>query len=131
MNSDRDGKRGGWATPDDDQSDAESAVETTGEFTIDYAPPAWYTQNASGSAGETPSASPAPVAPAAYAPPPTGAAVTMPPPPGEFAPPAAEATGRPDTTGPSGVPRCPGCRWERGSSLSRHPVGRPPGRVRP
>lgn len=49
MNSDRDGIRGGWATPGDDQSDAESAVETTGEFTIDYAPPAWYTQNASGS----------------------------------------------------------------------------------
>ncbi|MGI3225244.1 SCO5717 family growth-regulating ATPase [Streptomyces sp. GTA36] len=47
MNSDRDGIRGGWATPGDDQSDAESAVETTGEFTIDYAPPAWYTQNAS------------------------------------------------------------------------------------
>lgn len=52
MNSDRDGIRGGWATPGDDQSDAESAIETTGEFTIDYAPPAWYTQNASsGGAG--------------------------------------------------------------------------------
>nr|WP_185867962.1 SCO5717 family growth-regulating ATPase [Streptomyces sp. WAC00469] len=47
MNSDRDGIRGGWDTPGDDQSDAESAIETTGEFTIDYAPPAWYTQNAS------------------------------------------------------------------------------------
>ncbi|MGW0410849.1 SCO5717 family growth-regulating ATPase, partial [Streptomyces collinus] len=46
MSSDRDGIRGGWATPDDDQPDAESAIETTGEFTIDYAPPAWYTQNA-------------------------------------------------------------------------------------
>ncbi|MEU0781574.1 SCO5717 family growth-regulating ATPase [Streptomyces sp. NPDC006173] len=52
MNSDRDGIRGGWATPGDDQSDAESAVETTGEFTIDYAPPAWYTQNASGGSGD-------------------------------------------------------------------------------
>ncbi|MEU6278014.1 SCO5717 family growth-regulating ATPase [Streptomyces populi] len=51
MNSDRDGIRGGWATPGDDQSDAESAAETTGEFTLDYAPPAWYTQNASDSAG--------------------------------------------------------------------------------
>ncbi|MGY0070081.1 SCO5717 family growth-regulating ATPase [Streptomyces sp. QTS137] len=49
MGSDRDGIRGGWATPGDDQPDAESAVEATGEFTIDYAPPAWYTQNASGS----------------------------------------------------------------------------------
>nr|WP_198539312.1 SCO5717 family growth-regulating ATPase [Streptomyces graminilatus] len=48
MNGDRDGNRGGWATPGDDQSDAESASEMTGEFTIDYATPAWYTQNASG-----------------------------------------------------------------------------------
>ncbi|MCE0446104.1 hypothetical protein LT493_18310 [Streptomyces tricolor] len=37
MSSDRDGMRGGWGTPGDDQPDAE-AVETTGEFTIDYAP---------------------------------------------------------------------------------------------
>ncbi|WP_372486699.1 SCO5717 family growth-regulating ATPase, partial [Streptomyces indiaensis] len=51
MSSDRDGIRGGWATPGDDQPDAESAAEMTGEFTIDYAPPAWYTQNASGSSG--------------------------------------------------------------------------------
>ncbi|MGM9443973.1 SCO5717 family growth-regulating ATPase [Streptomyces murinus] len=50
MSSDRDGMRGGWGTPGDDQPDAE-AVETTGEFTIDYAPPAWYTQNAGGSGG--------------------------------------------------------------------------------
>ncbi|WP_425276525.1 SCO5717 family growth-regulating ATPase, partial [Streptomyces swartbergensis] len=49
VSSDRDGNRGGWATPGDDQPDAESAAEVTGEFTIDYAPPAWYTQNASGS----------------------------------------------------------------------------------
>ncbi|OKI77990.1 topoisomerase II [Streptomyces sp. CB02414] len=44
--------RGGWATPGDDQPDTESAVETTGEFTIDYAPPAWYTQNASSDSGQ-------------------------------------------------------------------------------
>ncbi|MFD8938482.1 SCO5717 family growth-regulating ATPase [Streptomyces sp. NPDC059578] len=69
MNSDRDGKRGGWAAPDDDQSDAESAVEATGEFTIDYAPPAWYTQNSSGSAGETPSPSPGTTPPVPAAPP--------------------------------------------------------------
>nr|WP_307816864.1 SCO5717 family growth-regulating ATPase [Streptomyces sp. CRPSP2-6A1] len=50
MSSDRDGMRGGWGTPGDDQPDAE-AVETTGEFTIDYAPPAWYTQNAGASGG--------------------------------------------------------------------------------
>ncbi|WP_143669288.1 SCO5717 family growth-regulating ATPase, partial [Streptomyces rochei] len=54
MSSDRDGIRGGWATPGDDQPDAESAVETTGEFTIDYAPPAWYTQNASSDSGQGP-----------------------------------------------------------------------------
>ncbi|MFC7880273.1 SCO5717 family growth-regulating ATPase [Streptomyces sp. NPDC057376] len=52
MSSDRDGIRGGWATPGDDQPDTESAVETTGEFTIDYAPPAWYTQNASSDSGQ-------------------------------------------------------------------------------
>ncbi|MBK3638758.1 hypothetical protein JHN52_39160, partial [Streptomyces sp. MBT97] len=53
MSSDRDGIRGGWATPGDDQPDAESAVETPGEFTIDYAPPAWYTQNAGGGGGSS------------------------------------------------------------------------------
>ncbi|MER7841409.1 SCO5717 family growth-regulating ATPase [Streptomyces sp. NPDC096040] len=51
MSSDRDGIRGGWATPGEDQPDAESVNEMTGEFTIDYAPPAWYTQNAAGGAG--------------------------------------------------------------------------------
>ncbi|MER5404736.1 SCO5717 family growth-regulating ATPase [Streptomyces sp. NPDC002769] len=68
MNSDRDGIRGGWATPGDDQSDAESAVEATGEFTIDYAPPAWYTQNASAGSAQ-PSQAPVPEVPAAPAPP--------------------------------------------------------------
>ena len=61
MSSDRDGTRGGWEKPDDHQSDAESAVEATGEFTIDYAPPAWFTQNGSGGAQDAPST---PVAPA-------------------------------------------------------------------
>ncbi|MFF0381969.1 SCO5717 family growth-regulating ATPase [Streptomyces sp. NPDC004286] len=104
MSSDRDGMRGGWATPDDDQPDAESAVENTGEFTIDYAPPAWYTQNASssgagasgGSAGDgthgsgEPAA--APVPPFPTAPPAPGAPFTPPPPAGgpgaPYAPPA-------------------------------------------
>ncbi|MDR3079635.1 MAG: hypothetical protein LBV60_01675, partial [Streptomyces sp.] len=53
MNSDRNGINGGWASPDDDQSDAESAMEMTGEFTIDYAPPAWYTQNAAGASADS------------------------------------------------------------------------------
>ncbi|MFJ8023117.1 SCO5717 family growth-regulating ATPase [Streptomyces sp. NPDC096311] len=69
MNSDRDGIRGGWATPGDDQSDAESAVEATGEFTIDYAPPAWYTQNASGHSAQASPTPPPPAPPAPSAPP--------------------------------------------------------------
>ncbi|MGW1269371.1 SCO5717 family growth-regulating ATPase, partial [Streptomyces sp. NPDC002491] len=79
MSSDRDGIRGGWATPGDDQPDAESAVEATGEFTIDYAPPAWYTQNAGG--GSAPGATPAPGTPTA--------------PPAPPAPPAPGAPGGP------------------------------------
>ncbi|MBP5936457.1 hypothetical protein F3K43_10960 [Streptomyces sp. LBUM 1476] len=59
MSSDRDGTRGGWATPGDDQPDADSGVDVTGEFTIDYAPPAWYTQNAGAGAG-VPGVPPAP-----------------------------------------------------------------------
>ncbi|MET7906027.1 SCO5717 family growth-regulating ATPase [Streptomyces sp. NPDC005355] len=45
MSSDRDEIRTGGNPPGDDRSDAET--EHTGEFTIDYTPPAWYTQNAS------------------------------------------------------------------------------------
>ncbi|MYX47310.1 SCO5717 family growth-regulating ATPase, partial [Streptomyces sp. SID8499] len=79
MNSDRDGNRGGWATPGDDQSDAASAVEATGEFTIDYAPPAWYTQNSPSSGGD--SAQGAPAAPATPPPPPpVGPPVPLPEP---------------------------------------------------
>ncbi|WP_417810483.1 SCO5717 family growth-regulating ATPase [Streptomyces goshikiensis] len=52
MSGDRNERRGGtWDVPTDDQSDAES--EVTGEFTIDYTPPAWYTQGAA-SAPATP-----------------------------------------------------------------------------
>lgn len=47
MNGDRDEISGGWNTPVDESSDADPA-EMTGEFTIDYTPPAWYTQNAPG-----------------------------------------------------------------------------------
>ncbi|MFB6816957.1 SCO5717 family growth-regulating ATPase [Streptomyces sp. NPDC056347] len=47
MSGDRDEIRGGWNKPVDESSDAEP-VEMTGEFTIDYTPPAWYTQNAPG-----------------------------------------------------------------------------------
>ncbi|MFE9634403.1 SCO5717 family growth-regulating ATPase [Streptomyces sp. NPDC006463] len=49
MSGDRNERRGGtWDVPTDDQSDAEP--EMTGEFTIDYTPPAWYTQGAAPSA---------------------------------------------------------------------------------
>ncbi|AJE42813.1 SCO5717 family growth-regulating ATPase, partial [Streptomyces nodosus] len=86
MNSDRNGFRGGWASPDDDQSDAESAIEMTGEFTIDYAPPAWYTQNASGGSADTPAAAADPRSPAAPVPP-VGDPVDMPDPaPGDGRP---------------------------------------------
>ncbi|SEE59073.1 MinD-like ATPase involved in chromosome partitioning or flagellar assembly [Streptomyces sp. 3213] len=76
MSSDRDGIRGGWATPGDDQPDDESAIEMTGEFTIDYAPPAWYTQNSSGTPAQTPPTAPAPPA----APTPANGTATPPPP---------------------------------------------------
>ncbi|MGQ4488060.1 SCO5717 family growth-regulating ATPase [Streptomyces sp. SAS_281] len=76
MNGDRDEMRGGWDKPVDESSDAEPA-ETTGEFTIDYTPPAWYTQNAPGDSSGgtgTPPASP---------PPPSGDPVPLPPPPAQ------------------------------------------------
>ncbi|MYT73284.1 MULTISPECIES: SCO5717 family growth-regulating ATPase [unclassified Streptomyces] len=85
MNSDRDGLHGGSDSPVDDQSDAQSSVERTGEFTIDYAPPPWYTQNA-------PEA-PAPPAPPSSAPPAAPSTVAPPPPP---PPPAPEPTPTPD-----------------------------------
>lgn len=47
MNGDRDEMRGSWDKPVDESTDAEPA-EMTGEFTIDYTPPAWYTQNTPG-----------------------------------------------------------------------------------
>ncbi|MFD9029895.1 SCO5717 family growth-regulating ATPase [Streptomyces sp. NPDC059567] len=73
MNGDRDEIHGGWNPPADDQSDADPA-EMTGEFTIDYTPPAWYTQNASGSAGSGTSGG----AGGATPPPPSGAPVAVP-----------------------------------------------------
>ncbi|MEU0085793.1 SCO5717 family growth-regulating ATPase [Streptomyces sp. NPDC006274] len=70
MNGDRDDIHGGWNIPVD-ESDAEPA-EMTGEFTIDYTPPAWYTQNASGdTSGAGSGQAPTP-------PPPQGAPVAVP-----------------------------------------------------
>ncbi|TQK51491.1 MinD-like ATPase involved in chromosome partitioning or flagellar assembly [Streptomyces sp. SLBN-118] len=70
MNGDRDEIHGGWNIPVDDQSDAEPA-ELTGEFTIDYTPPAWYTQNAGDTSGGGTGQTPPP-------PPPNGAPVAVP-----------------------------------------------------
>ncbi|MFE7482424.1 SCO5717 family growth-regulating ATPase [Streptomyces sp. NPDC057552] len=70
MNSDRDEIRGGWNTPVDESSDADPA-EMTGEFTIDYTPPAWYTQNAAGDSSRGAGTHLAP-------PPPQGAPVSVP-----------------------------------------------------
>lgn len=79
MNGDRDEIRGGWNTPPvDDQSDADAA-EMTGEFTIDYTPPAWYTQNAADSgtaAGAGTAAAPGATPPPP--PPPSGQPIAVP-----------------------------------------------------
>ncbi|WP_406506271.1 SCO5717 family growth-regulating ATPase [Streptomyces sp. NBC_00212] len=75
MNSDQDQFRTGGNARDENRSDADP--ETTGEFTIDYTPPAWYTQGAQ----DTPAA-PAPTSPPAPAPEQSGGTgVPLPPPP--------------------------------------------------
>ncbi|MFI1172944.1 SCO5717 family growth-regulating ATPase [Streptomyces melanogenes] len=66
MNSDQDQFRTGGNARDENRSDADP--EPTGEFTIDYTPPAWYTQNAAPSAD---AATPPP-------PPPAGPPVAVP-----------------------------------------------------
>ncbi|WP_370421722.1 SCO5717 family growth-regulating ATPase [Streptomyces sp. QH1-20] len=75
MGSDRNEIRAAGDTAGEDRSDAEHDYEHTGEFTIDYSPPAWYTQNPSPAPG--PGAVPADVSEADAAddtppPPPTG-----------------------------------------------------------
>ncbi|KNE79868.1 hypothetical protein ADZ36_25315, partial [Streptomyces fradiae] len=86
MSSDRDEIRAGGTTPGEDPSDAEHEHEQTGEFTIDYTPPTWYTQNTPGApaAGDG--------APEAAGPPPGTAAPPPPPPAGT---PAAGVPGLP------------------------------------
>ncbi|MFH8760294.1 SCO5717 family growth-regulating ATPase [Streptomyces atroolivaceus] len=74
MNGDRDEISGGWNTPVDESSDADPA-EMTGEFTIDYTPPAWYTQNAPGDSSGGAGSHLAPP------PPPQGAPLAVPGPP--------------------------------------------------
>ncbi|MFJ4824318.1 SCO5717 family growth-regulating ATPase [Streptomyces bacillaris] len=101
MNSDRDEIRGGWNTPVDESSDADPA-EMTGEFTIDYTPPAWYTQNA---AGDSSGGAGSHLAP----PPPHGAPVSVPaqPSPGGFDPNWAPAPPAPPTSSAPDVPSVP------------------------
>ncbi|MGW3681597.1 SCO5717 family growth-regulating ATPase [Streptomyces prasinus] len=114
MSSDRDGTRGGWATPGDDQPDAESAVEATGEFTIDYAPPAWYTQNASegsepGNSGRGADTSPLSPPSSPYSPPSapaSGSGGPVPPLPGPTPPPHAVGAGEPPSI-PASAPEAP------------------------
>ncbi|GGY81838.1 topoisomerase II [Streptomyces nitrosporeus] len=113
MNGDRDEIREGWTTPIDESSDADPA-EMTGEFTIDYTPPAWYTQSVSGdSSGGTGSHLAPP-------PPPHGAPLPMPgPPAGGFEPgwqtaapvasEPAQATTGPASSGDSSAPPPPVC----------------------
>ncbi|MEU1598488.1 SCO5717 family growth-regulating ATPase [Streptomyces sp. NPDC005708] len=128
MNSDRDGIRGGWASPDDDQSDAESAVEMTGEFTIDYAPPAWYTQNASGGSADTSAAVEEPQAPATpHAPAPQAPAAPVPPAPQVLptapVPPAQAAAPEPDVPAAPAVNPVP---VQNAASGDGFPVWTPP-----
>ncbi|WP_369375965.1 SCO5717 family growth-regulating ATPase [Streptomyces sp. cg36] len=100
MNSDQDQFRTGGNARDENRSDADP--EPTGEFTIDYTPPAWYTQNAA------PSADPVTPPP----PPPAGAPVAVPglPASGGFQPnwtnaqPPGPAPAAPPTPAPASAP---------------------------
>ncbi|WP_443070325.1 SCO5717 family growth-regulating ATPase [Streptomyces sp. WAC05374] len=85
MNGDRDDIHGSWNIPVE-ESDADPA-EMTGEFTIDYTPPAWYTQNAGDtSSGGGASATPPVTPPVTPPPPPSGATPVAVPPPGGYEP---------------------------------------------
>jgi len=131
VSSDRDEIRWGRTEPDSQRGDADSApehdTESTGQFTIDYTPPAWYTQDADSAAapntpgvgdnpsGPTPppppvqgppqplpgSQSPQPVQPDVPAPAPPAPAPVAPAPPQAPTPPPAiqdhQAPGRNDT----------------------------------
>ncbi|MFJ6014408.1 SCO5717 family growth-regulating ATPase [Streptomyces sp. NPDC092952] len=105
MSGDRDEIRGGWNKPVDESSDAEP-VEVTGEFTIDYTPPAWYTQNAPGDSSGGVGTHLAPPTPPGGSPVPLPAQVPAPPTPAPAAQtPAAPAGG--DATPPPPAPVMP------------------------
>ncbi|MEV6618037.1 SCO5717 family growth-regulating ATPase [Streptomyces sp. NPDC051051] len=129
MSSDRDGMRGGWATPGDDQTDAESAIETTGEFTIDYAPPAWYTQNAAGDSGSDTESGTGSAAGAGGSAPPahpnvTSGAPYAPPAPAPVTPPA-PAPVTPSATAPASEPAAGAGAPYAPPVASSAPVGEP------
>ncbi|MFJ8887002.1 SCO5717 family growth-regulating ATPase [Streptomyces sp. NPDC102402] len=106
MNGDRDEISGGWNTPVDESSDADPA-EMTGEFTIDYTPPAWYTQNAPGDSSGGAGSHLAP-------PPPQGApmSVPAPPAPGGFEPHRPQAPAAPSESAPAAPSEPPSPSYE-------------------
>ncbi|WP_435610594.1 SCO5717 family growth-regulating ATPase [Streptomyces sp. C10-9-1] len=115
MNGDRDDIHGGWNLPVD-ESDAES-VELTGEFTIDYTPPAWYTQNASADTSGGAAAQDPP-------PPPQGAPVPGLPSDGGYEPNWSIAPPNPPASAPA-PDRAPGA--DGGPSAHRQPPAPAPG----
>ncbi|KUH36926.1 MULTISPECIES: SCO5717 family growth-regulating ATPase [Streptomyces] len=128
MNGDRDEIHRGWnAPPVDDQSDVDAA-EMTGEFTIDYTPPAWYTQNAGGADTSSQGATPPPPPP-----PPTGQPIAVPrlPQTGGFQPYPAHAAPPvlPDPASPP-APPAPPAPPSTGQAPVREPVALPAEPVR-
>lgn len=86
MSRDRDEIRADGTVPDDERGDA----DLTGEFSIDFTPPAWYLQDGGGDTGSQPVPASPPVAP------------TAPPPAPEPAPDAAAAP--PHSASPHSTP---------------------------
>ncbi|MBW1601215.1 AAA family ATPase [Streptomyces sp. JJ66] len=100
MNSDRDEIHGDGITPGEEP---ETELETTGEFTIDYTPPAWYTENGGSAApayGQVPPPPPGYETPSHPAPVPQ----TPPPPPQAPAPPVTPTA----PSAPQSAPETPG-----------------------
>ncbi|WP_431784718.1 SCO5717 family growth-regulating ATPase [Streptomyces chumphonensis] len=113
MSSDRDEIRGDGITPGDEP---ESDLENTGEFTIDYTPPAWYTQN---SGAATPS--PGPAAPA----PPVSEYGRMPAPPQQYAPAAPQSATPPPAPAPAPAEPQDAVPGDHGTTRRPEPVEPP------
>ncbi|MFC4494145.1 SCO5717 family growth-regulating ATPase [Streptomyces ovatisporus] len=149
MSSDRDEIRWGRTAPDTDRFDADSAPEqdneSTGQFTIDYTPPAWYTQDAdSAAAPNTPGVGDNPSGPMSPPPPVAGPPQPLPgtPPEQPVAPVASEPSqfpAPPPVTTPAppvqepdaqqdfslGVPGTPAADLWGSPDASAHPPGFP------